>query len=88
MKFSDIIDQAKVLLQRAERVTYRTLKREFDLDDEALEDLKDELIVARRVAVDEDGKVLMWTSGGISTGTYGFGLPSRCASACFCANAL
>jgi predicted ATPase/class 3 adenylate cyclase len=31
------------------------------LDDDYLEDLKDELIYAKRLAVDEDGKVLVWT---------------------------
>src|SRR6185503_9984242 len=48
------------LLQRVERITYRALKREFALDEEMLNDLKDELIVARRIARDEDGKVLVW----------------------------
>jgi class 3 adenylate cyclase/predicted ATPase len=61
MKFSDIIDQAKVLLQRQGRLTYRSLKREFALDDDALEDLKFELIDGQRLAEDEDGKVLVWT---------------------------
>ena len=46
MKFSEIVKQAITLLQDSERITYRALKREFDLDDEALEDLKDELIKA------------------------------------------
>jgi hypothetical protein len=46
--------------QSGRRVTYRALKRESSLDDDALEDLKSELIDAQRVAVDEDGKVLVW----------------------------
>jgi hypothetical protein len=37
------------------------LQRQFALDDEALADLKDELIEAERVAADENGKVLVWT---------------------------
>ncbi|MCZ6678740.1 MAG: hypothetical protein O7E52_16020 [Candidatus Poribacteria bacterium] len=44
MKFSEIIDQASDLLQRNGRVTYRVLKREFDLDDAQLEDLKEGLL--------------------------------------------
>jgi len=60
MKFSEIVDQAVEFLRRRERVSYRALKREFDLDDESLEDLKVELIDAQRIAVDEDGKVLVW----------------------------
>ena len=35
MKFSDIVKQAATLLQESERITYRALKREFDLDDQA-----------------------------------------------------
>lgn len=64
MKFSEIVDQASEFLRRRERVSYRALKREFDLDDESLEDLKAELIDAQRVAADEDGKVLVWIGQG------------------------
>jgi len=42
-------------------VAYRTLKRHFQLDDEALEDLKVELIDSQRLATDEQGRVLVWT---------------------------
>jgi class 3 adenylate cyclase len=42
-------------------VAYRTLKRQFQLDDEALEDLKIELIDSQRLATDEQGTVLVWT---------------------------
>ena len=59
MKFSDVIEQAKVLLQRQGRITYRSLKREFNLEDEALEDLKFELIDGQELAVDKDGKMLV-----------------------------
>jgi class 3 adenylate cyclase/tetratricopeptide (TPR) repeat protein len=60
MKFSEVIEQASTLLQQKGRITYRSLKREFDLDEDALEDLKFELIDGQRVAMDEDGKVLVW----------------------------
>jgi hypothetical protein len=63
MTFEEIVDQALAMLQRRGRMAYRTLKRQFNLDDEALEDLKVELIDAQRVAADEDGKVLVWTAG-------------------------
>src|SRR5205807_9752669 len=39
---------------------YRALKRRFDLDDTYLEDVKDELIYAKRLAVDEENRVLVW----------------------------
>jgi TOMM system kinase/cyclase fusion protein len=61
MTFDEILGQVLQLLQRQGRVSYRALKRRFNLDDEYLEDLKAELIKAQRVAVDEDGDVLVWT---------------------------
>jgi hypothetical protein len=63
MTFEEILDHAMAMLQRRGRVAYRTLKRQFQLDEDALEDLKVELIEAQRVAVDEEGKVLVWTGG-------------------------
>src|SRR5262245_62114654 len=60
MTFDEILDQAIALLQRRGRVTYRTLKRQFQLDDAALDDLTVELIKGQRLAVDEDGEVLVW----------------------------
>jgi class 3 adenylate cyclase len=61
MDILEVLDQVRELLQQKRRITYRILKRQFALDDEALEDLKDELIEAERVAADENGKVLVWT---------------------------
>src|SRR5215470_4343003 len=60
MTFEEILDQAIAMLQRRGRLTYGTLKRQFQLDDAALEDLKDELIYGQRLAVDEDERVLVW----------------------------
>src|SRR5215475_7626719 len=65
--FAEVVDQAMALLQRRGRVTYRLLKRQFMLDDEALEDLKLELIAAQRLAVDEEGTVLVWTGAPSTT---------------------
>jgi class 3 adenylate cyclase len=61
MTFDEILAQVLELLQREKRVSYRALKRRFDLDDEYLEDLKDEIIKAKRLAIDEEGAVLVWT---------------------------
>jgi class 3 adenylate cyclase len=61
MTFDDILAQVLNLLQREGRVSYRALKRRFDLDDDDLEDLKDEIIAAKQLASDEEGKVLVWT---------------------------
>jgi hypothetical protein len=59
MTFEEILDQAIAMLQRRGRLTYGALKRQFQLDDAYLEDLKAELIEGQRVAVDEDGRVLV-----------------------------
>ena len=63
MTFEELLDQAIALLQRRGRLTYRALKRQFDLDDAYLEDLKTELIKGQRLAVDEGGEVLVWIGG-------------------------
>jgi class 3 adenylate cyclase/tetratricopeptide (TPR) repeat protein len=67
MTFEDILDQAIAMLQRRGRLTYSTLKRQFQLDDAALEDLKRELIKGQRLARDEDGEVLVWTGAATSS---------------------
>ena len=61
MPFEELLDHAIAMLQRRGRVTYRALKRQFNLDDDYLEDLKAELIQGQRLAVDEEGAVLVWT---------------------------
>src|SRR5215813_4618000 len=66
MDFYAVLDQVLDLLRQRGRVTYRALKRQFELDDDVLEDLKEELIYGQRVAVEEDGRVLVWT-GAVST---------------------
>jgi class 3 adenylate cyclase/tetratricopeptide (TPR) repeat protein len=67
MTFEEILDQAIAMLQRRGRLTYGTLKRQFQLDDAALEDLKNELIEGQRLAVDERGNVLVWTGTEVSS---------------------
>ena len=61
MTFDEVLAQVLDLLRRQGRVSYRALKRRFDLDDEYIEDLKAEIIQAQRLAVDEDDAVLVWT---------------------------
>ena len=61
MTFDDILDQILDVLRRQGRVSYWALKRRFDLHDDDIAGLKDEIITARRLAVDEAGKVLVWT---------------------------
>src|SRR3989454_276225 len=66
MTFEEILDQAIAMLQRRGRLTYGALKRQFQLDDAYLADLKAELIEGQRLAVDEEGRVLVWIGAEVS----------------------
>jgi class 3 adenylate cyclase len=63
MDYDAILTQVRALLQREQRLSYRVLKLRLQLDDETLEALKEDLIYAKKLAVDEDGRVLVWTGG-------------------------
>src|SRR2546430_2536723 len=64
MDFYDICDQVIDLLKQRGRVSYRALKMQFALSDDGIEALKDELIYAQQLAVDEHERVLVWTGNG------------------------
>ena len=61
MDFYAVLDQVVDLLRSRQRATYRTLKRQFNIDDAALEDLKEELLFTHPQIADEDGRGLVWT---------------------------
>jgi class 3 adenylate cyclase/tetratricopeptide (TPR) repeat protein len=61
MGFYEILDQILALLKSRGRVTYRALKREFNLDDAFIEDLKAEILYAQHPIIEEDGRGLVWT---------------------------
>jgi class 3 adenylate cyclase/tetratricopeptide (TPR) repeat protein len=63
MTFEEILNQAMALLQRQGRVSYRALKRQFDLDEAYVEDIKLELIEVHQVAVDQGNIMLVWVGG-------------------------
>ena len=67
MEFYDVLDQVLELLRSRGRLAYRALKRQFDLDDEDIEALKDEIIDAQQLAIDENGKILVWTGEAATT---------------------
>jgi class 3 adenylate cyclase/predicted ATPase len=75
MKFYEVVEQVLALLQREGRVSYRALKREFGVDDDYLDDLKAEIIKAKRLAVDEEGEVLVWTGASLVSSSK-FQVPS------------
>src|SRR5919108_710259 len=60
MTFDDILAQIIDLLQRQGRVSYSALKRRFDLTDDYLNDLKEELLYVHPVR-DDEGRGLIWT---------------------------
>jgi hypothetical protein len=55
MEFYDVLAEVVQLLQREGRASYRALKRQFNVDDAYIEDLKEELLFSHPV-VDEDGR--------------------------------
>src|SRR5262245_36360200 len=61
MTFKEVLAQVIEWLQQDKRLSYRALKRQFAVDDAYLDDLIAELIEVRRVAVEEDRRVLVWT---------------------------
>ena len=61
MDFYAVLDQAVELLRQRGRVTYRALKLQFQLDDDQLEALTDELLYAHPDMVDDAGRGLRWT---------------------------
>jgi class 3 adenylate cyclase len=61
MTFEEILEAVLAMLQRRGRVTYRAIKRQFHLEEDAFEDLKDELLYAHPHAVNDDGVGLVWT---------------------------
>src|SRR5205814_9518933 len=67
MDYDAVLAQVLDLLQREQRLSYRVLKRRLHLDDDLLEDLKEDLIYAKKLAVDEDGRVLVWTGDSSTT---------------------
>ena len=67
MTFKEMLDQALAMLQRRGRVTYRLLNRQFRLDDEALNDLKEALLFAHPEVRDKAGRGLVWTGGTVAT---------------------
>ena len=66
MTFKEVLAQVIDWLQQDKRLSYRALKRQFALDDDYLDDLKVELIEVKRVAVDHDGAMLIWTGDATS----------------------
>jgi class 3 adenylate cyclase/predicted ATPase len=57
-----VLDQVVDLLRSRGRASYRALKVHFELDDEQLDVIREELLYAHAGAVYEDGQGLVWTA--------------------------
>src|SRR5262245_17305608 len=65
MTFDDILAQIIDLLKRQGRVSYRAIRRRFDIDDDYIEDLKEEILYVHPV-IDDEGRGLIWTGDTVS----------------------
>jgi class 3 adenylate cyclase/predicted ATPase len=63
MTFDEVLEQAVKLLQRQGRISYRALKRHFELEDNYLADLKEELLYSYAPQIKEEGSGLVWMEG-------------------------
>jgi class 3 adenylate cyclase len=63
MDYQTVLATVLALLQQEQRLSYRVLKLRLQLDDDTLEALKEDLIYAKKLAIDEEGRVLVWTGG-------------------------
>src|SRR5215467_14728250 len=67
MTFYEMLEQVIALLQRHGRLSYRALKVQFELDDDRLDLLKEELLYAQYPIADDNCRGLVWTGepGGV-----------------------
>src|SRR5262252_327359 len=59
--FNEVLSQTIAMLHQHGRVSYRALKRQFAIQDDYLEDLKDAILFAHPEVSDEEGRGLVWT---------------------------
>ncbi len=62
MTFREVVAQVIDWLQQDKRVSYRALKREFDIDDDYIEDVKEALLYAHASTVQADARGFTWAS--------------------------
>ena len=68
MNFDEMLAQVLELVQRQGRVSYRAIKRRFDLDDDYLADLREDILFTHPHIREEDGRGLVWTAAPVPTG--------------------
>ena len=66
MDFTLAVTLAELLLEREGRLSFRYLQSQFGLDDEQFADLRYELVVGRRLAIEEEKARFVWAGQLIS----------------------
>ncbi len=69
MTFEEILQQIVDILKDRGRVSYRALKRQFEVDDHYLKDLKEELLYAYSQVSEDGSRGLSWTDESSVTST-------------------
>ena len=64
MNFTRVLKEVLWCLVTEGGISYRRIKLSYGLDDDALEELRRELISIKQVAVDVDGERLVWAPQG------------------------
>ena len=64
MDFEQVLKEVLWRLVTEGCISYRRIKRGFDLDDDALKDVRREMISTLRIAADVDGELLVWAPEG------------------------
>ena len=67
MDILEMLAQVREQLRQQGRLSYRILKMQFQLNEEQLEVLREELIDIQALAVDKDGKMLVWAGSPASS---------------------
>ena len=65
MNFARVLKEVLWCLVTEGGISYRRIRLSFGLDDDALEELRSELIGIKRVAADIDGEFLVWAPAGL-----------------------
>jgi class 3 adenylate cyclase len=68
MNFSEILSEAITILQAEQRVSCRALKHRLHLSDDYLNDLKGEIVDAKRLAIEDNDGVLVWVGSAQPSG--------------------
>ena len=68
MNFDELLEQVLALVQRQGRVSYRAIKRRFDVEEDYPADLREEILFTHPHIREEEGRGLVWTAAPAPTG--------------------